>query len=103
VELIDMGKDQNRDTSDRGEQNQNPPNLRPDSACQEKLADVCARFADICDYFSRQNLDMPPDVLEEIGRVSKLSISDRIAAMDQLNHDLVEYLHTVSQDSGMRH
>ena len=69
------------------------------SAEQQELADVCARFADACDYFSRQSMDLPPNVLDDIGRVSRLSVPDRIAAMKRLNQDLMEYLHDVGQDT----
>jgi hypothetical protein len=69
------------------------------SADQQELADVCARFADVCDYFSRQSMDLPSNVLDDTGRVSKLPVSDRIAAMKRLNQDLMEYLHDVGQDS----
>jgi hypothetical protein len=79
-------------------ESQNPVVLQREN----ELADVCARFADICDSFSRQNMDMPPPVLDEIGRVSKLTVPDRIAAMTQLNRDLMQYLHALGQDSGMR-
>ena len=72
------------------------------SAEQKELAGVCARFADVCDYFSRQNMDLPPQILDEIGRVSKLSVPDRIAAMNRLNQGLMEYLHDVGQDSRIR-
>ena len=72
------------------------------SADQQELADVCARFADVCDFFSRQSMDLPPNVLDDIGRVSKLPVSDHIAAMKRLNQDLMEYLHDVGQDSRVR-
>lgn len=74
-----------------------------DSSVPGKLTDVCARFADICDYFSRQRIDLPPKVLEAISSVSKLPVTERIARMNQLNQELIEYVHTVSQDSGIRH
>jgi hypothetical protein len=35
--------------------------------------------------------------------VSKLSVPDRIAAMNRLNQDLMEYLHDVGEDSRIRH
>jgi hypothetical protein len=73
------------------------------SVDQQELADVCARFADVCDYFSRQSMDLPANVLDDIGRVSKLSVPDRIAAMKRLNQDLMEYLQDVGQDSRIRH
>jgi hypothetical protein len=72
------------------------------SADQQELAEVCARFADVCDYFSRQNMDLPPSVLEDIGRVSKLSVPERIAAMKRLNRSLMEYIDHVGQGSRIR-
>jgi hypothetical protein len=47
-------------------------------------------------------MDLPPNVLDDIGRVSKLPVSDRIAAMKRLNQDLMEYLDDVGQDSRIR-
>lgn len=72
------------------------------SADQQELAEVCARFADVCDYFSRQNMDLPPNVLEDIKRVSKLSVPERIAAMKRLNQGLMEYINHVGQGSRIR-
>src|SRR4029077_17583171 len=69
------------------------------SADQQELADVWVRFADVCDYFSRQNMSLPHNVLDDIVLVLKLSVPDRIAAMKRLNQDLMEYLHDVGQDS----
>jgi len=72
------------------------------SADQQELADVCARFADGCDYFSRKNMDLPPNVLEDVGRVSKLSVPERVAAMKRLNQGLMEYINHVGQGSRIR-
>jgi|SRR5579864_1079190 len=72
------------------------------SADQQELAEVCARFADVCDCFSRQNMDLPPNVLEDIRRVSKLSVPERIAAMRRLNQGLMEYINHVGQGSRIR-
>jgi len=76
-----------------------PASLSPD---QQELAEVCARFADICDYFTRQNMDLPQNVLEDIRRVSKLSVPERIAAMKTLNQGLMEYIDDVGQGSRIR-
>lgn len=94
---------QNRDMSRGSDQDGSRDKQRPDSPLPKELAEVCARFAAICDYFSRQHMDLPSDVLESIGRLSKLAIPERIARIDQLNQELLEYLHRGSQDSGVRH
>jgi len=60
---------------------------------QEKdLAEVCARFADICQYFSQQNMDLPPQIVDEVRQVSQLTVGDRIVRMKRLNQELMEYL-----------
>ena len=76
----------------------------PDAAStQEKeLAEVCARFADLCQYFSQQNMDLPAHIVDEVGSVSKLALQDRIARMKRLNQELMEYLHGASPDPQIR-
>ena len=59
---------------------------------EKELAEVCARFADLCQYFSQQNMDLPTQVLDEVRSVSKLTVEDRIARMKRLNQELMEYL-----------
>jgi len=59
---------------------------------EKELAEVCALFADLCQYFSQQNMDLPAQVLDEVRSVSKLKVEDRIARMKGLNQELMEYL-----------
>ena len=70
------------------------------SLVPKELHEVLARFADICDYFSRQNMDVPAHVLETLRCISKLSIPERIPRMNQLNQELMEYLHAVGRNFG---
>ena len=69
---------------------------------QKELAEESTRFADLCQYFSQQKMDIPPSVVERVGGVSKLPVPDRIRAMKDINRELMEYLHDVSQDPGIR-
>jgi hypothetical protein len=69
---------------------------------EKELAAESARFADLCHYFSQQNIDLPPQLVDEVGRVSKLAGRDRIDAMKRLNQALMEYLHDVGQDPQIR-
>jgi hypothetical protein len=71
-------------------------------AGQKELAEESARFADLCQYFSQQKMDIPPSIVERIGNVSKLSAPDRIRAMQNINRGLMEYLNEVGQDPGIR-
>jgi hypothetical protein len=69
---------------------------------QKELAQEGTRFADLCQYFSQQNMDIPPSIVERLGNVSKLPSPDRIRAMKDINRELMEYLNDVGQDPGIR-
>ena len=63
------------------------------STQEKELAEVCARFADLCQYFSQQNMDLPAQIVDEVQSVSKLAVADRVARMKLLNQELMECLH----------
>ena len=69
---------------------------------QKDLAEESTRFADLCQYFSQQKMDIPPSIVERVGNVFKLSVKDRIRAMKDVNRELMEYLNDVGQDPGIR-
>jgi hypothetical protein len=69
---------------------------------EKELAHESARFADLCQYFERQRMDVPLEILDQLGGVSRLAISERIKAMKKLNERLMEYLDNVGQDPGIR-
>ena len=53
---------------DRNEYEQRLSSLPPD---QREFAQESSRFADLCQYFSQQRIDLPPDLLEQVGRLSR--------------------------------
>ena len=69
---------------------------------QKELADESTRFADLCQYFSQQRMDIPASIVERVRNVSKLPVKDRIHAMKDINRELMEYLNDVGQDPGIR-
>lgn len=69
---------------------------------KRELALESARFADLCHYFSQQKRDLPPQVVDGIGRASKLAGAERIDAMKRFNQTLVEHLNDVGQDPQIR-
>jgi hypothetical protein len=69
---------------------------------QKELAEESTRFADLCQYFSQQKMDIPPSIVERLGNVSKLPVPDRIRVMKDINRELMEYLNDVGQDPGIR-
>jgi len=69
---------------------------------QKELAEETTRFADLCQYFSQQRVDIPASIVERVRNVSKLPVKDRIHAMKDINRELMEYLNDVGQDPGIR-
>ncbi|MGA8152466.1 MAG: hypothetical protein WB952_16050 [Terriglobales bacterium] len=69
---------------------------------QKELAQESTHFADLCQYFSQQRMDIPASIVERVGNVSKLPVPDRIRAMKDINRELMEYLNDVGQDPGIR-
>jgi hypothetical protein len=69
---------------------------------EKELAQESARFADLCQYFERQRMDIPMEIVDQLGRASRLAITERIEAMKKLNQKLMEYLDNVGQDPGIR-
>jgi hypothetical protein len=74
---------------DRNEYDQRLKSL---PAGKKELAEESARFADLCQYFERQRMDVPVEILDQLGRASRLALPERIEAMKKLNQRLMEYL-----------
>jgi hypothetical protein len=66
---------------------------------EKELAQESARFADLCQYFERKRMDVPGEILDQLGRASRLAIAERIEEMKMLNQRLMEYLN----DAGNGH
>ena len=86
-------------TEDRDEREQRLNSL---PAEQKEFAEESTRFADLCQYFAQQKMDIPPSIVERVGSVCKLPVPDRIRAMQSINRELMEYLNDVGQDPGIR-
>lgn len=84
---------------DRNEYEQRLRSLPPD---QRELAQENTRLADLCHYFAEQKMDVPPAVLEQVGRLPKVAISERIRVVKDINRELMEYLNDVGQGPGIR-
>jgi hypothetical protein len=69
---------------------------------QKKFAEESTRFADLCQYFAQEKMDLPPSIVERVGSVSNLPASDRIHTMKDINRELMEYLNDVGQDPGIQ-
>ncbi len=90
-------------TNDDTRQEEPAQSITRDGEVQEKkLTEVCVRFADLCQYFSQQNMDLPPQIVEEVRLVSKLSVDDRTTRMNRLNQELTKYLNQAGPDPQTR-
>jgi hypothetical protein len=69
---------------------------------EKELAEESARFADLCQYFERQRMDVPVEILDQFGRASRLPIPERVEAMKKLNKRLMEYLNDAGQGHFVR-
>jgi hypothetical protein len=81
---------------------QNEPGHGDAPTKDKELAEVCARFADLCHYFSQQNMDLPAHIVDEVRSVSKLAAGERIGRMKRLNQEVMEYLHDANLGSRVR-
>ena len=84
---------------DRDEREQRLDSL---PAEQKEFVEESTRFADLCQYFSQQRMDIPASIVERVRNVSPLPVPDRIRAMKDINRELMEYLNDVGQDPGIR-
>ena len=84
---------------DRNEYERRIAGLPPE---QKELAEETTRLADLCQYFSQKQIDIPPELVERIAGLPTLTNSVRIRALANLNEALMAYLNHAGQDSGIR-
>ena len=84
---------------DKNEYEQRLDSLPPE---EQELAQESARFADLCRYFSDKKMDIPTDVLDQVGALAKRSNTDRIRLLRAVNQSLMEYLNDVGEDPQIR-
>lgn len=69
---------------------------------EKALATALSHYASLCQFFSQQQMEVPPHIVRAVGRLQKRSIAERISQMDEINQELMEYLHNVGEDTGLR-
>ncbi|HEV2401435.1 MAG TPA: hypothetical protein VGS27_31155 [Candidatus Sulfotelmatobacter sp.] len=85
-----------------GTKRQTPIESNPATPQEKELAEVCARFADLCQYFRQQEMELPSQIVEEVRHVSKLAVNDRITRIKHLNRGLMEYLDAAGRHHQVR-
>jgi hypothetical protein len=73
--------------------------LPPD---QKRLAEASVRMADLCQYFSQQEMDLPAEVVERVAGLSGLTTQQRVRALIDINEGLMKYLHAIGKDFGVK-
>ena len=69
---------------------------------ERELAHQCARLAELCQYFSEEKMDIPADILDRIGQVSKRELLERIRELASINQALMECLNRAESGSQLR-
>jgi hypothetical protein len=69
---------------------------------QREFAEESTRFADIWQYFSEHRMQLPKDVVNQIGGLAQLTTVEQTFALRRVNQELMEYLNDVGEDSGVR-
>ncbi|HYL12354.1 MAG TPA: hypothetical protein VEV41_04935 [Terriglobales bacterium] len=64
-------------------------------AGEKDLARESARLADLCQYFSEEKMDIPADLVDRIGTLSRLEPGERVRELLSINQALMEYLNRV--------
>lgn len=62
---------------------------------ERELALESARLADLCRYLSEEKMDIPADLLDRIGMLSRLQPGQRVRELLSINQALMEYLNRV--------
>jgi hypothetical protein len=69
---------------------------------ERELAIEVTRLADLFRYFSETEMQVPPHIHRELVALRKLSVPQRVEKIREMNEELMEYLHSVSEDSELR-
>jgi len=69
---------------------------------EKNLAEECTRFADLCQCFEQQKMDVPAEMIDQLRRAAKLAVPERIEAMKRLNQRLMEYLDAAGKGAVVR-
>jgi hypothetical protein len=68
---------------------------------QQELAQESTRLAGLCQYFSTQKIDIPPELVERVTSLHSLATAERIHVLKEVNKALMEYLDDVGRDPGI--
>ena len=70
------------------DRNQHDERLKSLPAAEKQLTQESARFADLCQYFERQKMEVPVDILDQLGRASRLAIPERVRSDEEAKPEI---------------
>lgn len=69
---------------------------------ERELAKEATRCADLCRYFSEKRMEVPPHIVRQMRRARTLDLAEQLEQLREINSELMEYMHSVSEDSEFR-
>jgi hypothetical protein len=69
---------------------------------ERALALELTKYADLCRYFAEHDMQMPPHIVRAVAQLSSLPVPERTTQMEQINQEVMEYLHSVGEDPEFR-
>ena len=62
-----------------------------------------ARFADLWRYFQEREEKLGPEIVGDVGRVHRLSVSERVGRLKEINRRLIERVDDAGKGTQSRH
>lgn len=69
---------------------------------ERELAKEATRCADLCRYFSEKRMEIPPHIVRQMRQSRTLALAEQLEQLREINSELMEYVHSVSEDSEFR-
>lgn len=69
---------------------------------QREFVTEATRFAKLWEYLSTHNIEMPPDVVQAMRDLPRLSHDERIVLLQRINQALMEHENDASEDPQFR-
>lgn len=69
---------------------------------ESRVIQALTSFASLCQFLSEREIEVPSDITRALHASGELSVDERVALIRRLNQELLEYIHLVSTDSGIR-
>ena len=69
---------------------------------EKALAEGLSRYADLCRFFAEHRMQVPPHMVRGVNQLQQLPLEKRVSQIEDINEAMLEYLHNVSENIGLR-